>query len=135
MASRLAREADFFSIGTNDLTQYTLAADRMNSRLGSLYDVLQPAVLSSIAAVVEAAHAAGRMVAVCGEAAGDPRVGPLLVGLGVEELSMSPASIPVIKETLERYTFAQLASLARQALEMVTLEDIQDLLEKTLYIA
>jgi phosphoenolpyruvate-protein kinase (PTS system EI component) len=132
MAGALAREADFFSIGTNDLTQYTLAADRMNGRLGSLYDVLQPAILHSIAAIVQAARSFGRMIAVCGEAAGDPGIGPLLVGLGVEELSMSPTSIPLLKETLGRFTLGQLSSLAGQALEMPMLEDTQALVAHAL---
>lgn len=128
LAEELAREVAFFSIGTNDLTQYLLAADRLHGQLGQLYDVLQPAVLRSIAMVIRAAQAAGRPVAVCGEAAGDPQVAPLLVGLGVEELSMTPASIPALKELLSHYTSEHLANLAEQALSLSTLEEVRALL-------
>ncbi len=132
LVEALAQEADFFSLGTNDLTQYILAADRLNGRLGSLYDVRQPAVLHAIARVTRAARAAGRPVAVCGESAGDPQLAPLLVGLGIEELSMTPASIPTIKERLSRFTMSQLTSLAEQALSLGTLAEVSALLDKAL---
>ncbi len=132
LAGALAKEADFFSLGTNDLTQYILAADRLNGRLRDLYDTRQPAVLHGIARVAQAARAAGRPVAVCGEAGGDPRLAPLLVGLGVEELSMAPASIPAIKELLSRFTMSQLTSLAEQALSMGTLAEVSALLDEAL---
>jgi phosphoenolpyruvate-protein phosphotransferase len=132
VADALAKEADFFSLGTNDLTQYVLAADRLNGQLGSLYDARQPAVLHAIARVAQAARAAGRPVAVCGEAAGDPKLAPLLVGLGVEELSMAPASIPIIKELLSRYTMGQLTRLAERALRLTTLAEVSALLDEAL---
>jgi phosphoenolpyruvate-protein phosphotransferase len=132
LAEDLAREAAFFSIGTNDLTQYVLAADRLNGQLGSLYDTLQPAVLRAIAQVARAAHATGRQVAVCGEAAGDPKLALLLVGLGVEELSMAPASIPIIKELLSRFTMNQLADLAARVLRLTTLAEVSALLDDAL---
>jgi len=132
LADQLAREADFFSIGTNDLTQYLLAADRLNGRLGHLYDARQPAVLHAIAQITRAARAAGCPVAVCGEAAGDTKLAPLLVGLGVEELSMAPASIPTIKELLSRVTMSQLTELAERALGLTTLEEVQALLNTSL---
>ncbi|HLV97461.1 MAG TPA: phosphoenolpyruvate--protein phosphotransferase [Ktedonobacterales bacterium] len=125
LAESLAREAAFFSIGTNDLTQYVLAADRLNGRLGALYNVLQPAVLRAIAQIVQGARAHGRPVAVCGEAAGDSNVAPLLVGLGVEELSMVPASIPLVKEALSRYSTERLVSLAASVLPLDTLEEVR----------
>jgi phosphoenolpyruvate-protein phosphotransferase len=128
LAEALAREAAFFSIGTNDLTQYIMAADRLNGQLGSLYDPLQPAVLRAIAQIVRGARTSKRLVAVCGEAAGDPRIAPLLVGLGVEELSMTPASIPTLKETLSRFSSEQLAHLAERALSLATLEEVRALL-------
>jgi len=132
LAEALARETDFFSIGTNDLTQYIMAADRLNGHLGSLYDTLQPAVLRAIAQIVRGARASRRLVAVCGEAAGDPTIAPLLVGLGVEELSMTPASIPRIKETLSRFSSSQLSHLAERALSLATLEEVQALLAEML---
>ena len=93
VADGLAEVADFFSIGTNDLVQYTLAADRTNPALAELATPLQPAVLRLIAGVVAAARARGRHVAVCGEAAADPEMVPVLVGLGVDELSVAPSSV------------------------------------------
>lgn len=132
LAEPLAREVAFFSIGTNDLTQYVLAADRLNGRLGALYNALQPAVLRAVAQIVRGARAHGRLVAVCGEAGGDPKVAPLLVGLGVGELSMTPASIPTIKELLSRYSSQQLSDLAGRALNLATLEDVQALVDDAL---
>ena len=101
-AGRLAEVVDFFSIGTNDLTQYALAAERGNPALGALTDPLHPAVLRLIAATVEGAKEHGRWVGVCGEMAGDPLAAPLLIGLGVTELSMSPPAIPLVKAALRR---------------------------------
>ena len=96
-ADILAREADFFSIGTNDLTQYTLAVDRTNEQVGALYDSLHPAVLRLVAQVIRAGQAAGRWVGMCGELAGDPVAAPILLGLGLEEFSMSPPGLPRVK--------------------------------------
>ena len=90
MAEVLAREVDFFSIGANDLFQYTMAADRTNTRVTAMFGALEPAVWRAIDMVVQAALRHGKQVAVCGELAADPRIGPLLVGLGVKELSMKP---------------------------------------------
>lgn len=114
-AAELAREADFFSIGTNDLVQYTLAADRGNPRVAHLYNPLHPAVLRLVAMTVGAAHSRGIPVAVCGDAAGDPRVIPALVALGVDELSMPPAAIPAAKERIRGLT----AEAARAAVAAV----------------
>ncbi len=97
VSEELAWEADFFSIGTNDLVQYVLACDRGNPRVSGLYDVAHPAVLRLIDLTVQAAHGAGKPVAVCGEAAGDPATIPLLVGLGVDELSVGPARLPDVR--------------------------------------
>lgn len=97
-AQRLAERVDFFSIGTNDLTQYTFAADRTNRDLHYLYQPLHPAILALIRMTIEAAHAHGKWVGVCGELAGDPQAIPVLVALGVDELSMSPAKIPRAKQ-------------------------------------
>ena len=103
-AERLARHADFLSIGTNDLIQYLFAVDRLNGAVADIGDVLEPDVLALIGSVVEAGHANGAWVGVCGEAAGDPTVAGALVGLGVDELSMTKVAIPEVKDSLRRLT-------------------------------
>ena len=113
----LAKEVDFFSIGTNDLTQYTLAAERGNPLLSGLADALHPAVLRLVAEVAEAAHAEGKWVGVCGELAGDPLAAPILIGLGVDELSLSPVGIPRIKSIVRSLDSAAARSLAEKALQ------------------
>jgi phosphoenolpyruvate-protein phosphotransferase len=115
-AEALAREADFFSVGTNDLTQYTLACDRGNSRVAALYQPLDPAVLRLIALACEAAHRHGRHVAVCGELGGDPEATPLLIGLGVDELSCSPTALPHVRAAVRATDSAAAAELAARAL-------------------
>lgn len=107
MADLLAPEADFFSIGTNDLIQYTLAVDRSNEHLAEFFQPLHPAVLRSLRRVVEAAHTAGIDACICGEMAGDPLYLPILLGLGFDELSMGSASIPRVKHILRRCTREQ----------------------------
>lgn len=107
-AAQFAAEVDFFSIGTNDLTQYTLAAERGNPRVAALNDALHPAVLNLIQRVVEAGHAQGKWVGVCGELAGDPLAIPILAGLGIDELSMSAPSIPRVKQAIRALDFAAL---------------------------
>lgn len=116
MAAELAVHADFFSIGTNDLTQYTLAIDRQNPVLAPEADSLHPAVLRLIDATVKGGRAQGRWVGVCGGIAGDPFGAALLAGLGVEELSMTPREIPAVKERLRAADLAGLQSLAARAL-------------------
>jgi phosphotransferase system enzyme I (PtsI) len=103
-AARLARHADFFSIGTNDLIQYLFAVDRLNGAVADIGDILEPDVLTLIGSVVEAGHANEAWVGVCGEAAGDPTVAGALVGLGVDELSMTKVGIPEVKDALRRLT-------------------------------
>jgi len=111
-AERFAAVADFFSIGTNDLTQFTLAVDRGNDRVAPLFRELHPAVLDLVARAIRAAHARGIPVSVCGEIASDPRVTPLLVGLGVDSLSMSPAYLSIVKQVLRTFTLAEARALA-----------------------
>jgi len=120
------------SIGTNDLAQYVMAADRLNPQLSELCQPLQPPVLHAIAAVARAAERLGRPVAVCGEMAGDPALALLLVGLGVRELSMSPASIPTVKERLAAHSSAALRTLAAHLLQAATLEEARQLLDEQL---
>ena len=117
MAPELARVADFFSVGTNDLTQYTLAVDRTHPLLANRADSLHPAVLRLIEAAVKAAHAEGKWVGVCGGVAADPLGAQILVGLGVDELSVPPALVPGIKEKLRATALTDLAQLAQRALE------------------
>jgi phosphocarrier protein FPr len=108
-AGQFAQEVDFFSIGTNDLTQYTMAAERGNSRVAALSDPFHPAVLELIQRVVDAAHANGKWVGVCGEMAGDPHATTLLVGLGVDELSMSAPSIPKVKQIIRNLEYKKVS--------------------------
>ncbi len=116
MADKLAPAVDFFSIGTNDLTQYTLAAERGNARVAYLADALHPAVLRLIAQVIKAAHAHGRWVGVCGELAGDLTAMPILLGLGLDEFSMSPAVIPAAKQRLRSLSRQAATALAQSVL-------------------
>jgi phosphocarrier protein FPr len=116
-AARLAPHVDFFSLGTNDLTQYTMAAERGDARLASLLDGLQPAVLRLVDETVRGATAAGRWVGVCGELAGDPAAAVLLAGLGVTELSMAPGLIAGVKQALRSVSMADARDVARAALE------------------
>jgi phosphoenolpyruvate-protein phosphotransferase len=118
IADKLAPLVDFFSIGTNDLTQYTFAADRGNARVASLADPLHPAILRQTAQVIEAAHAAGKWAGLCGELAGRPEAIPILLGLGLDEFSMSAASIPEAKATLARLTVPECQQLARRVLDL-----------------
>ncbi len=114
-AAQFARAVDFFSIGTNDLTQYTLAAERGNPNVAGLADAIHPSVLQLIALVTQAAHAQQKWVGVCGEMAGDPRALPLLVGLGVDELSMPPPLIPRAKEMVRELDFHAAQTQAQRA--------------------
>jgi phosphocarrier protein FPr len=116
IAPRLAEYVDFFSIGTNDLTQYTLAAERGSASLAAYSDALHPAVINLVYQVTQAALAHDRWTGVCGELAGDPQAIPILVGLGVNELSMNPGSIPRAKAVLRQCNLPDMQNLARQAL-------------------
>jgi phosphotransferase system enzyme I (PtsI) len=130
MSDVLARHAAFFSIGTNDLVQYTLAMDRDNEHLAYLYEPLEPAVLRSIAHTVEAAHRAGRWVGVCGEMAGDPRIAVLLVGLGVDELSMSPYDLPRVKAAIRSVRHDQALAIAQAALACPSAQAVKSLMRE-----
>ncbi|HTG48532.1 MAG TPA: phosphoenolpyruvate--protein phosphotransferase [Actinomycetota bacterium] len=125
-AGHLAGEADFFSVGTNDLTQYTMAADRGNARVATLADPLHPAVLRLIGFAAEAAAAHGRWTGVCGELAGDPDATALLLGLGVRELSMSAPAIPSVKEAVRATDLGDARKLARAAIELATAAEVRD---------
>lgn len=127
-ADRLAEEADFFSVGTNDLAQYTLAAERGNERVAALADALHPAVLELIRLAATAAAAKGRWTGVCGEIAGDPLAAPLLIGLGVTELSMSAPAIPHVKQVVRRTDLASARALAERALAASSAGEVRELL-------
>lgn len=129
-AKALAAHADFFSIGTNDLTQYALAIDRQNPDLASEADSLHPAVLRLIAMTVEGARAHGRWVGVCGGIAGDPFGAALLAGLGVTELSMTPRDVPAVKARIRASDLTALEALARRALEMEGAAEVRALDEE-----
>jgi phosphocarrier protein FPr len=129
LAPVLAREVDFFSVGTNDLTQYTLAIDRGHPTLSAQADGLHPAVLQLIDITVRAAHAHGKWVGICGELAADPAAVPLLVGLGVDELSVSARSIAEVKAGVRELTLAQAQAWAQQALTLGTAAEVRALVE------
>lgn len=132
VADVLAPLVDFFSIGSNDLTQYVLACDRTNEQLASLYQPLDPAVLRLIRDVIEAAHAAGKYVALCGELAGEPKAIPLLLGLGLDEFSMTPAAIPQAKRVIRSLSTDEAQEIAQRALRLPTAADINRYLEEVL---
>ena len=125
LAPRLIREADFFSIGTNDLIQYLLAADRNNPKVAHLYETLHPAVLSAIAEVVNVARGAGKEVCICGEMASDPIATLLLLGMGLDELSLSPLFIPVVRKLVRESNYHAARHLAHDVLQMATVKEIK----------
>ncbi|MGB6422943.1 MAG: putative PEP-binding protein, partial [Anaerolineales bacterium] len=127
LSPELAPHIDFFSIGTNDLTQYTLAAERGNPALSAFADALHPAVLRLIRGVVDAAHQHGKWVGVCGELAGDPLAVPVLVGLGVDELSMNPDGIPRAKAVLRAIDLTEAIELSAQVLSAKSSQDSRKL--------
>jgi phosphoenolpyruvate-protein phosphotransferase len=130
IADALAQEADFFSLGTNDLVQYTLACDRGNPRTARLYQFLHPAVLRLVQMAVHAAGAAGRSLSVCGEAASDPAALPVLVGLGIDALSVSPAFLPAVRRQLGDLSFIHLQEVAARAARLATAEAVRALLRQ-----
>lgn len=129
-ADMLGREVDFFSIGTNDLSQYTMAADRGNAGVAHLSDAFQPAVLRLIRDVINASHKYGKWTGMCGELAGEPLAAPLLIGLGLDEFSMSPPMVPVIKALIRTLDAKEMKALAAEALEMETVEEVRELVRK-----
>ncbi len=130
MADLLAPEVDFFSLGTNDLTQYTLAVDRGNARVAALYDWLHPAVLRLVKMVIDGGHRAGKWVGMCGEMAGDRKAIPLLLGLGLDEFSANPAAIPAAKELIRSLDTSAMAGLAARALNVATAAEVHSLVER-----
>ena len=129
-ARRLAPLVDFFSIGTNDLTQYTMAADRTNERVADIADYCEPAVVELIRTVIDASHAAGIWTGMCGEMAGDPLALPLLLGLGLDEFSMSPSVIPDIKDRVRRLSREACLSCAKRCLEAGSAQEVRAILRE-----
>ncbi|KKI48293.1 MAG: phosphoenolpyruvate-protein phosphotransferase PtsI [Hafnia sp.] len=130
IARHLAKEVDFFSIGTNDLTQYTLAVDRGNELISHLYNPMSPSVLTLIKQVIDASHAEGKWTGMCGELAGDERATLLLLGMGLDEFSMSSISIPRIKKIIRNSNFEDVKALADEALDQPTAEDLMNVVNK-----
>lgn len=131
-AKFLAKEVDFFSIGTNDLTQYTLAVDRGNELISHLYNPMQPSVLSLIKQVIDASHTEGKWTGMCGELAGDEHATLLLLGMGLDEFSMSAISVPRIKKLIRNVNFQDAKALADKALQQPTAAQIERLIEEFL---
>lgn len=129
IADLLAKEADFFSIGTNDLTQYTMAVDRGNAKVAYLYSSYNPAVLRSMKNIIEAANAAGIMVGMCGEAAADPLLIPLLISFGLGEFSVSATSVLATRGTIAKWSKAEADELAAKALSLATETEVTELLK------
>ncbi|MDU7784738.1 MAG: phosphoenolpyruvate-protein phosphotransferase PtsI [Aggregatibacter aphrophilus] len=127
-AKFLAKEVDFFSIGTNDLTQYTLAVDRGNELISHLYNPMSPSVLNLIKQVIDASHAEGKWTGMCGELAGDERATILLLGMGLDEFSMSAISVPRIKKLIRNVNYQDAKLLAEKALQQPTAAEIEQLI-------
>lgn len=126
LASLLIKHVDFFSIGTNDLIQYTLAVDRNNERVAQFFEPLHPTILTYIASVALVGEQAGKMVGICGEMAGDSLITPLLVGLGVTQLSMIPTSIPNVKNVIRQLKYSEVKEIAHEVTQMATVAEIKE---------
>jgi phosphoenolpyruvate-protein phosphotransferase (PTS system enzyme I) len=126
IADQFAKEVDFFSIGTNDLIQYTMAADRMNERVSYLYQPYNPAILRLVKMVIDAAHREGKWAGMCGEMAGDELAIPLLLGLGLDEFSMSATSILKARSQILRLTKQEMVELAEKAIQMSTVKEVME---------
>ncbi|MHB1407267.1 MAG: phosphoenolpyruvate--protein phosphotransferase [Desulfitobacteriaceae bacterium] len=131
IADVMAKEVDFFSIGTNDLIQYTMAVDRLNEKISYLYQPYHPAVLRIIQMVIDAAHRQNRRVAMCGEMAGDPLAAPILLGLGLDEFSMSAPSLLGLRQLLRGLNFQEMRVVAQEALKLDSQEEIKKLIKNS----
>ena len=129
IADLLARDADFFSIGTNDLTQYIMATDRGNARVGELYSVCRPAVLRAIRYVIETAHRAGIPVGMCGESASDPLLTPLWVAFGLDEFSVTPAAVLPLRARIGEWSGEDAARVADHVMQLSAEQEIRAYLQ------
>ena len=130
MADHLAAEVDFFSIGTNDLSQYTLAADRTNAQVAPLATGFHPAVLRLVRDVIAAAHAQDKWVGLCGELAGEPLAIPILLGLGLDEFSMNPPAIPLAKQIIRALTLDEAREVSQAVLKLDNPDAVQALVRE-----
>ena len=130
IADILAKEAAFFSIGTNDLTGYTMAVDRGNAKVAYLYSTYQPAVLRSIKRIIECGKKEGIMVGMCGEAASDPMMIPLLLAFGLNEFSMSASAILRARKMVTEYSVEELQAVADKAMSFATTAEVEDYMRK-----
>jgi phosphotransferase system enzyme I (PtsI) len=124
MADTFAKEVDFFSIGTNDLIQYTMAADRMNEKVSYLYQPYNPAILRLVKMVVDAAHKEGKWAGMCGEMAGDLQAVPLLLGIGLDEFSMSASSVLPVRALLKTLSKQELEEAIPEILSLTSAQDV-----------
>lgn len=129
LADIFAKHVDFFSIGTNDLIQYTLAVDRLNPHVSHLYSPYNPSVLRSIKNIIDAAHRENIWVGMCGEAASDPKLVPVLIGMGLDEFSMNPASVLEVKWMIRQHSREEMKAVAEQVLKFATADEIERFLE------
>ncbi len=132
LAGPLAKEADFLSVGSNDLTQYLLAVDRGNARVADLYQALHPAVLAALRDIIDAAHHHDKSVSICGELAGDPRAAPLLVAMGFDQLSMNAGSLSVIKRVLSAFSRDELSQLMATLRPLTSAQEVVSALDQAL---
>jgi len=130
IADLLAREVDFFSIGTNDLIQYLLAIDRVNEHVSYLYKPLHPAVLRIIKSIIDIAHSAGIKVNMCGEMAGEPFYTPILLGFGIDEMSMNALSILKVKKIIRSSNYRESQQLVEEILKFATASEVETFLQK-----
>ncbi len=129
-----AREVDFFSIGTNDLIQYTTAVDRMNEKISHLYNPFHPALLRLVKMVIDSAHKENKWVGMCGEVAGDPKIIPILIGMGLDEFSMSPISILKARGIIRNISQSEMKILADQVINLPTAEEVEKFIEKNINV-
>jgi phosphotransferase system enzyme I (PtsI) len=132
LADQFAKEVDFFSIGTNDLIQYTFAADRMNEKVSYLYQPYNPSLLRLIKNVIDASHEAGIWTGMCGEMAGDQTASLILLGLGLDEFSMSPTSILRIRELFGKVSYEEMQDLANKVVDFATDEEVRIYVNKVI---
>jgi phosphotransferase system enzyme I (PtsP) len=134
-AREFARRVDFLSVGSNDLTQYLLAVDRNNARVADLYHAYHPAVLQALQIVVDAGHAEGKPVSICGELAGDPAAAVLLLAMGYDILSMNATNLPKVKSVIRNISIDTARKLLAAAMQMESSLHIREMLEDTLKVA
>jgi phosphotransferase system enzyme I (PtsI) len=127
IADQLAKEIDFFSIGTNDLSQYTMAADRTNAHVTNLASGFQPAVLRLIKQVIDASHIEGKWTGLCGELAGEPLAIPILLGLGLDEFSMNPPQVPLAKQLIRSLSMEETRPVAEKVLQLTSADEVKEL--------